>query len=228
MDWTDITVKDAIVQLSATDIMTACFDSTSFPNTPACSNFERNDRFQVSFIETGFVNAAELRFAGLLSNINYTFAAADLPFVDSDLPGRFQLFGNFFHINTLEREIGTGDLDILAGEAFNEKFEFQLNLRYDTGKYGFLWQTRHIGSHVFDAQESPERRAANQSKVDPMRIHNLTFNYQINDYLRARVVVNNVFDNRDDPLRAASLGGNDLAFTDPFGRRYLFGLRAEF
>lgn len=228
VDWTDITVKDAIVQLSATDIMTACFDSTSFPNTPACSNFQRNDRFQVSFIETGFVNAAELRFAGLLSNINYTFAAADLPFVDSDLPGRFQLFGNFFHINTLEREIGTGDLDILAGEAFNEKFEFQLNLRYDTGKYGFLWQTRHIGSHVFDAQESPERRPANQSKVDPMRIHNLTFNYQINDYLRARVVVNNVFDNRDDPLRAASLGGNDLAFTDPFGRRYLFGLRAEF
>jgi len=227
VDWTSITVSDAIVQLSATDIMNACFDSTRFPNVAACDNFSRNEAFQVSFIETGFVNAAELRFAGLLANIRYSFAAEDLPFLES-APGQFELFGNFFHISTLEREVGVGDLDILAGEAFNEKFEFQLNLRYQAGKYGFLWQTRHIGSHVFDVQESPERRAADESKVSPMRIHNFTLNYQITDYLQARVVVNNIFDNRDDPLRAASLGGNNLAFTDPFGRRFLFGINATF
>lgn len=227
IDWTSVTVSDAIVQLSATDIMTACFDSTRFPAQAACNSFTRNEAFQVSFIETGFVNAAELRFAGLLANISYDFAAEDLPMMEN-VPGRFQIFGNFFHINTLEREIGVGDLDIMAGEAFNERLEFQLNLRYQVDKLGFLWQTRHIGSHVFDAQESPERRAEDESKVSAMRIHNFTLNYQITDYLQARVVVNNIFDNRDDPLRAASLGGNDLAFTDPFGRRFLFGINASF
>ncbi|GAK32675.1 hypothetical protein JCM17846_18750 [Iodidimonas nitroreducens] len=225
VDWTSVSVSDAIVQLSATDIMSACFDSTNFPNVATCDSFTRNENFQVSFIETGFVNAAQLRFAGLLANISYNFAAEDLI---ENLPGQIQIFGNFFHINKLEREIGVGDLDVMVGEAFNEKLEFQLNMRYQAEDYSFLWQTRHIGSHVFDAQESPERRLAEESKVSPMRIHNFTFNYQVNDYLTARLVVNNVFDNRDDPLRAASLGGNDLAFTDPFGRRFLFGINASF
>ncbi|MEX2495334.1 MAG: TonB-dependent receptor [Woeseia sp.] len=228
VDWTDMEITDAIEQLSATDVMNACYDSTNFPGAAPCSNFTRESgTFQVATMETGFVNAAELRFQALIANFRWMFDAADLPLLQN-APGNMEFFGNYFHVAKLEREVGVGDIDIQDGEAFNEKHQWQLNLRYNLNALSVLWQTRYVGEHVLDNQAAPELRAPEESKVDAMWLNNLMANYQVNDSIGVRLIINNVFDERDDPLRAASLGGNDLGFTDPFGRRYLLAVNMGF
>lgn len=226
VDWTSIQINDAIITVSGTQLLNACFDSTSFPDASACQLFERDSEFQVRNPQLNFLNAAVREFAGLVANVSYDFAAEDVPFLPDNTPGQFQIFGNFFHVNKHEQEVAGGDLDILAGERFNEKLQFQLNLRYDYDRFGLLWQVRHLGSFITDRQESDERRDI--AKVDSMRIYNTTLSYQLTDNVALRAVVNNVFDNRDDPIRLANSGGNNLNFTDVIGRRFLFSINANF
>lgn len=225
VDWTSIHLNDEIVTLSATQILNACFDSTNFPNVDACTRFERDEEFQIRNPETGFLNAARRNFAGLVVNIDYEFEASNLI---STMPGSVKLFGNFMHVAKHEREVAGGDLDILAGERFNERLRFQMNMRYQLDRFMFLWQTRYIGGSVFDKQESEERRPADQKKVSSIMFHNATVSYRLTDNFGARMVVNNILDKRDDPLRAAGRGGNSLNYTDIVGRRFLFALTADF
>jgi len=226
VDWTRIQLNDAITTLTATQLLNACFDSPDFPDNQACNAFNRDAEFQVRNPALNFLNAAVRDFAGLVANISYSFAAEDLPFLPDNAPGNFQLFGNFFHVAKHEQRVAGGDLDILAGERFNERLQFQLNLRYDYDRFGMLWQTRHIGSHIIDRQASPTLRSVD--KISATRFHNLTLSYQITDNIGIQAVVNNILDNRDDPLRAANTGGNNLNFTDVIGRRFLFQINTNF
>lgn len=229
VDWTRIQLNDAIITLTGTQLLNSCFDSPDFPTTSTCSLFKREnlgtDLFQIADPQLNFLNAAVRNFAGLVANFSYDFAASDLV---SSLPGNFNLFGNFFHVAKHEQEVAGGDLDILAGERFNERLQFQINLRYNYDRFGFLWQTRHLGSFVFNKQERDDIRADDQKKVSGVRFHNATLSYQLTDIVGLRAVVNNVFDKRDSPLRAAGRGGNDLNFTDVIGRRFLFSVNANF
>lgn len=223
-DWTDITIEDAIVNLSATNVMNACLDSSGFPGAAACRSFGRDSLGQVINLRTGFVNAAERRFSALMSTISYDFPASKLPFLD--LPGDMNLFGTFFHVNEHEQEVGAGDLTIFTGERGDEEYQYQLNLRYNLNKLMVLAQMRHLGGFLIDAQAAPNLYS--DPKVDSMQIFNATVAYRFTDSLRASLVINNIFDNTDNALRAAGSGGNALNFSDPFGRRYQLMLSASF
>lgn len=223
IDWTSISIKNEIASLSATEILVACYDSTNFPETTACSRFNRDSEFQVRTPETGFLNAARRDFQGLVSNVEYQFEAAD---VINTMPGTFRINANFFHVAKHEREVAGGDLNILAGELGHERFQFQINVRYDVERWGLLWQTLGYGSFYRDRQAGAERFEF--PKVPSARIHNLSLTYQLTDNLRFRTVVNNVLDNRDGPLRGAANQGNSFIFRDILGRRFLFAINANF
>ena len=229
VDWVNISLADEIVTLSATQVLNACFDSQSYPNAEACDRFERDSGFQIRNPETGFLNAARREFRGLVANFNYNFEAADL--VDS-MPGNFQFFGNFFHNARVEREVSRGDLEILTGERGFERLRYQLNLRYDQQRFGFLWQMRHIGSFKVDKQAAPERFAPGEGTGPSVQFHNLTFDYQLSESIKLQAVVNNVFDQVDGRVRAgAALTGSG---SDPFqpldviGRRFRLAASVDF
>ncbi len=225
VDWTDIRLTNEIATLTATQILAACFDSPDFPNVDACNRFERDEEFQIRNPETGFLNAAVRNFAGLIANVEYKFEASDIV---SAMPGSFTIFGSFFHVARHDREVAGGDLNILAGELGNERFRYQLNLRYTLDRFSFLWQVRHFGSFMRDRQAAPEAFAPDEAKIPSARIYNLTLGYQITDNIHVRTVVNNVFDKRDGPLRASARGGNSLLYRDVIGRRFLFALGVDF
>ncbi len=226
VDWTDIRLTNEIATLSATQILNACYDSPLFPNVDACNRFRRDEEFQIRDPETGFLNAAVRNFAGLVANVEYKFEASSLI---SSMPGTIDIFGSFFHVARHDREVAGGDLDLLAGERGSERLRFQLNLRYTLDRFLFLWQTRHFGSfHIFGRQAGEEIAAEDQKRTPAARIHNLTLRYQLTDNIYVRTVINNVFDKRDDPLRAAARGGNALLFRDVIGRRFLFAVGADF
>lgn len=229
VDWVNISLQDEIVTLSATQVLNACFDSQSYPDAEACNRFERDSGFQIRNPETGFLNAARRDFEGLVANFNYNFEAAGLL---RSIPGNFQIFGNVFHNARVEREVSRGDLEILTGERGFERLRYQLNLRYDQNRFGFLWQMRHIGSFKVDKQAAPERFAPGQGTGPSVQFHNLTLDYQLNDSIKLQAVVNNVFDKVDGRVRSgAALTGSG---SDPFqpldviGRRFRFAASVDF
>ena len=229
VDWISISISNEIASLTATDIMRACFDSSNFPDVPECNQFGRDQDFQVINPATGFLNAARREFRGLLSNVSYKFEAADLL---STMPGRFEIFGHFFHNARVEREVTEGDLNVLTGELGFERLRWQLNLRYNMNRFGFLWQTRHIGSFKVDAQAAPERFAPGEATGPATRIHNMTLSYQLTDNARFRAIIDNIFDERDGRIRqAAALTGSNTAPFQPLdviGRRFRFAFNVQF
>ena len=65
VDYIDIALDSAIESLSATDLMDACYDATDYPANESCSRITRDGDHQVTFIETGYVNAGFRKFNGL-------------------------------------------------------------------------------------------------------------------------------------------------------------------
>lgn len=228
-DWTDISIKNEIARLNATQIMNSCYDDVNYPDLNECTLFERDFDFQVVAPQTGFLNAASRDFSGLLANFNYDLADT---WVAEKVPGNFVFFGSMFHVANHERNVTGGSTEILEGERGFEEWRSQLNLRWTREKIGALWQARYIGEFLADAQAPPERFTPGQNGAGSTWIHNATGTYQLTERLGLRLVVNNVFDNRDSARRRAqTLGGTStLPFSplDVIGRRYAISINGEF
>lgn len=228
-DWTDISIKNEIARLSATQIMNACYDSVNFPDLNECTLFERDFDFQVVAPQTGFLNAASRDFAGLIANFNYDLSGTRIADM---VPGEVEVFGSMFHVARHERNVTGSSTELLEGERGFEKWRSQLNLRWTRDRIGALWQARFIGSFKADAQAPAERFSPGQNGADSTWIHNATVTYKLTDYMGVRLVIDNVFDNRDSAeRRAQTLGGTStLPFSplDVIGRRFALSISGEF
>ena len=228
-DWTDISIKNEIARLNATQIMNACYDSPNFPNLNECTLFERDFDFQVVAPQTGFLNAASRDFAGLIANFNYDLADT---WVAEKVPGNLEVFGSMFHVAKHTRNVTGSSTDILEGERGFEEWRSQLNVRWTNNDLGALWQARFIGEFLADAQAPTERFSPGQNGAGSTWLHNATLTYRLTERLGVRLVVNNVFDNRDSARRRAqTLGGTStLPFSplDVIGRRYALAISGEF
>src|SRR5581483_2598330 len=85
VDYIDIKMTNAIQELNLQDLMDECYDSTDFPNNPACSHFTRNAQHQVVSYSDGFINAGLLHFQGITASGDYTL---DLPWNVGSLEAR--------------------------------------------------------------------------------------------------------------------------------------------
>ena len=223
IDWTSITLNNAIISISGTQLLNACYDNTQ-PNS-ACIRFSRDQFFQILDPELGFFNAAVREFSGMVANFTYQLEVADIQFLDS-IPGSLDVSGNFFYTNKHQQTVNRSDIDVFDGERRFERFRMQLNLRYSVDDLSILWQTLHVSGGVFSNEATDERRDI--SRFPANRIHNMSITYQLTDNLRTRFVINNVFDNIDAPLLASSKGGNSNLFQDIVGRRVIFGITADY
>src|SRR5207237_4557623 len=61
-DYLDIKLRDAISNLSASQVVASCYDSPDFPNNQFCDRVTRDAAHQINFIETTFFNASPLRY----------------------------------------------------------------------------------------------------------------------------------------------------------------------
>lgn len=80
VDWVDIKVDGSIESLDAEQTLEGCFDDATFPNA-ICDQIDRDAAGQVTFIRTGFANAASREFSGLVSEVDYRLAT---PFLGAE------------------------------------------------------------------------------------------------------------------------------------------------
>jgi outer membrane receptor protein involved in Fe transport len=228
VDYTEIEIEDAIVNLSATNIMAACFDSGSFPDEPACQRFERDPvTFQPRNFVTGFVNAAERRFRALTFQGNYGF---DLSDISAALNGSLGLSVNYFRTERNDQRVGAGDLNIFAGTRGFEEDKFQANITYALERFTGLLQWRGDLGGVFSANDlaAGNFESRDIQEFPSFHIFNLTLGYDLFDNTSIQVNVNNLFDAENKALRQAATGSNTNFLDDVFGRRYLVTIGSRF
>lgn len=228
VDWTRIRLNDAIINITGTQLLAACYDTANL-SAPECDRFTRSNTFQVIDPITGFTNAALRDFAGLVAEVDWDIDMSEIPYTDGQLPGQLNLNGQFFHTHRHEQSTTSEDLDIFAGEGGFEKFRFQVNATYDLDRLSMLWQARYIGGGIQRQLAAPE--TFQFPNFPSTLINNFGLRYELTDNFTARLTIQNVFDKQDSPRLQAGLtddSGNFGRFRDVIGRRWIVGMNASF
>lgn len=232
VDWVDIEVQDAVQSLSATNVLEACYDSEEFPNslsasgTNFCELFDRTvsanpqTNGQVNFVRTGFENAAQLRFEGLIAELAYKL---DTPFLGSN--SSLNLGVNYIYNHQLDLQVGTSDRTTLRGGIGYSKHQFTSNLTYKNDGFAWQWQAQYFGKALNDPDA--EENAYDFPEVEDLLLFNTSLTYTLKDGLSLRLVVDNVFDTKQ-PFPVPAGGGSVTYFDAIRGRYFRFGAGIKF
>jgi len=231
IDWVEISIEDAIVQFTLTDIMEACYDGTDYPNK-FCDSFTRLPNHQLparNAFESGYVNAAFRNFESIEYAVNYRQEVAQLPLVGSFFPE------------------GAGELTV-SFRAFQLKEDAESNTGFDftddTGQFDTPeWRSQFVLTHRLDDlttfvnvnyhgegarnidNEDPYRYLDQNGKpymdIDSQTLINIGATYDFNDMLTFRFNVDNAADWGADPAEQ-SLG------RFAWGRTFNVGVTARF
>ncbi|HEX8062659.1 MAG TPA: TonB-dependent receptor, partial [Allosphingosinicella sp.] len=226
VDWVDIQVQDAVQSLSAQNVLEACYDSADYPNsvsasgTNFCELFDRDANGQVDFIRTGYENAAQFRFEGLIAELAYRI---DTPFLGSN--SSMNLGINYLYNHQLDLQVGTSDRTTLRGGIGYSKHQFTANLTYKNDGFAWQWQAQYFGKALNDPDA--EENAYEFPVVDDLVLFNTSLTYNLNDRLRLSLVVDNVFDSKQ-PFPVPANGGSVTYFDAIRGRYFRFGAGIKF
>ena len=228
-DWVNIEIENVISFLNGTSLVSACFDDPNFQQF--CDRIDRDNTFQISNARQTFGNVGFKNFAALVLSADYAGSLSDFGL---DNWGDFTVALNYQYLDKLETSVlGTGaDLDPAAGEYSNPEHEARLAITYYKDDFDAYWQTSFVGETVIDLQDPPGFRSP--SKVSSQAISHAAIGYRINDRLRAKLIVTNVFDRYPSSLESAALGatigrgGDAPAPYDVLGRRFVLTLQGSF
>lgn len=222
-NWVNISLKQAIVSLSATDVLNGCYDAASYPG-PTCSSITRTNG-QVTFLQSGNLNAAEYNFAGLSASASYSFPA---PFLGAT--GNLSLTGNYLYTDRLQYRVGTGDLTIAANSLASpaasnpgSRHQATVNLGYDSDTVGVQLQARYFGSAVINANDAPNARDI--SGVPQVVFLNSTVSFAVNKQFTLRLTVDNML-NQGSPYPAVA-SDTAIYYEGILGRSYRASVRVK-
>jgi iron complex outermembrane recepter protein len=219
VDWVDIKVKRAIESLTATQVMEGCYDSPTFPS-PLCSNFTRDAAGQVTFIATGYANAAETNFQGLVAQVTLQ---RDTPFLGA--ASKVNIVANYQYTDRLDTRVGEGDLTTLRNSIGYSPHKATVNATYlnqglaMTLQWLYFGKTRNDPDQPLEAYEFPTVKAVSY--------FNGSISYDVTRQLNLRFIVDNIFD-KGLPFPAPANGGTVPYIDGAIGRVFRFGAQLRF
>lgn len=219
-DWVDISLENAIISANATQTMEACYDAVDFPSE-ACGQIDRDAAGQVSFIRTGYLNAASYEYRGLIAGLNWR---VDTPFLGAE--SRITINGSYQYNDKLEQRIGTGDLTTLRGGIGYSKHKATGSVSYTNGAFGAFLQGQYIGEAVVDPDASPD--VYEYFTRDDVMFVNAAISYKVADRARLQFNVDNLFDTKA-PFPTPA-GANSLVtyYDGVLGRYFKIGATIDF
>lgn len=215
VDYIEIDIRDAIVQLTATQIANACYDDPNFDRAnPAngnafCSRLNRDAAGQIvnsgtrPAVSTGFANVATTDFRGLTAELRYAYE------FENGLVTNFGI--SAFNLRELSTEL-LGTRDFADDEIGNSPRQYQFSAGFLYGKWNVNVQNNYLSSASFDRTFTVETRDI--LRVDSYDTWDLGVNYQVNDDGVVRLSVSNVLDD-EPPYGVLGIGTYDV-----IGRRY--------
>ena len=218
-DYIDIEIKDVITSLSATQVVTACFDSTSYPNNDFCPRIQYTSTGQAAGWSAGYVNGNLLTVAGIVAQVDYRFDLADIGLGAN--AGKMGVRLDWFYEESAYQITAVGartDYPGLIGEPRNQ---IVLSANWQRGPVGFSWQTQYTSRGIYDRNFTVESRDI--LGVDDYMLHNVSASWRLpSGKTTARLAVSNVFDT------AAPFPQTGVGVYDILGRRFSMSVSHDF
>jgi len=218
IDYVNIKVKDVITSLSSDDVLNDCYDSTTYPDNPFCSRITRDSDGQISYILTGYANADQLHYRGIVANLNYR---VHTPFLGArSSVGLGVSYQHLFELSTTTE----GTKTETAGDAGYSKNKGVLSLTYDNGDgFGYFAQLDYIGPAQQDVTYAPDYRPHNY--YNSVMFTNMGISYDVNKKFSLQLNVDNVFGTKPP---YPSSGTSTVYFDGIYGRFFRFGAAVHF
>ncbi|MBY0581741.1 MAG: TonB-dependent receptor [Sphingomonas sp.] len=160
IDYIDITLKDSISQFSNNQVVSACYDSTNYPNNPFCALLSRdltgsndptsanfNSNFgQLNSVGSSYFNSNQLRYKGIVVEMKYR--------TSTDFLGKGSHLGfgiSYQYLDTLSTQVTDGSAPTLTSTSVGySRHKGVGTVRYDNrGFFGQL-QFNYIGKALVD------------------------------------------------------------------------------
>ncbi len=220
IDYVDIKVKDVITDFTADQVLSACYDATDFATNRFCDQVQRDSNDQLSFIQTGYANQAELRYKGILANIDYTF---DTPFLGAD--SQINVGADYQYLDTLSTRAGEGAATNDAGSIGLSKHKALVKFNFSNKEFSALVSASYFGKAKYDVNEAADFRTPNG--VGDVVFINTSLAFNVAEQFQIRFVVDNLFDTR--PPSPSPIGGGTITyFRGVLGRYFRLGATARF
>lgn len=196
VDYWSIRITNAITSPAAQDVVDSCYDSASFPDSPFCALFRRNDdatspQFQgFNFLRLQELNIAALETAGIDFAARYNFDVADFNF-DLGVSGtRVRKLDEFFDPSDLNL------VDPELGELQRPKWAGNVTGAVSYGPVRLNWQTQYLGKQALRSVEieTVDQIFGPAGIQGNTFIHDISFTYDVHDNVRIYGGVNNVAD----------------------------------
>jgi len=208
VDYIDINLTGAISALTLQDNLVACYDSTNYPNNPACSSFTRNAAGQITSFHAGYVNAGILHFSGIQAALDYPF---DLPWSLGSIETR----AYYLDMQRLDSQIGEASVNSLAGLIGTSKTKMTLDILYKKQSFFWDWQGIYIGPANFS--NSSPTNTYEFPTVAGWWLINSTLGLNVTPQFKVQFIIDNVFNKLPPfPALTGTSGGFEPATTQYF------------
>lgn len=219
-DYYNIEIEDAISTVSAQDIVDNCVDSSDI-NNDFCTLFDRNPATGgITFLRQVSLNFARLETSGVEFSGQYRFDLGEHGFTVNASGTWVEKLNRFFDPSDLTL------VDPELGELQRPEWAGRASLTWDWEGFSLTWGTTYLDSMALRAVEiesvgptgndlySPENGLA-----DETFIHDISFNYEVNDMFNVYGGVNNVFNEKPFVTEQAYP-------VSPVGTLFFLGVRA--
>lgn len=213
VDWVEISIEDAILSFTLTDIMEACYDGEDYPNI-FCTYFTRDANNQLparDAFTSGYVNAALREFESVEYQVNYTQDVADLPLVGSIFPTNAGEFSVNFKAYNLKKNAtsNTGfDFTDNTGQYNNPEWRSQLVLTHRLDNLTTFFNMSYHGEGKRNVESTDlynylDENGNPYDTVDSYALYNVGASYNLTEQVTLRASIDNVTDWNASPVEVS-------------------------
>jgi iron complex outermembrane receptor protein len=224
VDYWEYSIKDAIANVPADDIVAGCYDSVDFPNNGFCKLFSRNRNANsptfLGFdnLENAPVNFARFEARGIDFQARYRFQlGSDSGNITARIGGTYALKGsNFTSVSDPASE------NDFIGEAQSPEVAFNTGLAWDKDGLRIEWESFWQSRQFFQGVDVEDPSGfAEPNRDGSFWSHDLNLSYELNDRFTIRGGINNLTDER--PFKA------EAAYpVSAVGRNFFVGVTAKY
>lgn len=221
VDFYDIEIEDAIIEVDAQDIADNCVDATGGLDSGYCSQVDRNPTTNdIELVRSGFLNASALNTQGIEIQSRYK---TDLQYFD--LPGELTvnlLVNKLLELEEFEFQDRPDEINVEDGEVGDPELQTRFTATWELDDLSVSWITRYVDrSATFDVSPGGDiEEDFSPAYVGSIVTHDLSVNYIVSENVFFNAGVRNL-GNKLAP------GYTENPIYDLIGRRVFAGITVE-
>jgi len=222
LDYYDIEIEDAIIEVASQDIIDNCVDATGGLDDNYCAAVDRSSAdHNIDLVRSGFLNASAYNAAGIDMEVFYGLDLGDLGAagqVDVKL-----FVGKLLELERFEFQDRPDEINVEKGEVGDPELQGRFTASYAIEDIKVSWTARYMDSVAnFDVSPgggSPED--ISPGYAPSVTTHDLALGYVVNDHVQLNVGLRSMFDK-------VPPGYIEDALYDLVGRRAYANLKVSF